>query len=62
MESKIAKALRLKYQPVAILWSNKKPNDALQFREGKQGCVMWMFARAAKGKTAVFDKHALLRY
>ncbi|RLI79770.1 hypothetical protein DRP05_02720 [Archaeoglobales archaeon] len=56
MESKIAKALKLKYEPVAILWSDRKPEDAVQFKGGKWGCVMWMLARAAKGKTAVFDR------
>ncbi len=56
MKSKIAKALELKYEPVAILWSNKKPENADQFVEGRWGCVMWLLARAAKGKTVVFDR------
>ncbi|MDH5203476.1 MAG: DUF169 domain-containing protein [Nitrospirota bacterium] len=56
MKSKIAKALELKYEPVAILWSDKKPEKADQFVEGRWGCVMWMLARAAKGKTVVFDR------
>ncbi len=55
MESKIAKALGLKYKPVAVLLSNEKPENALQFKKGKWGCVMFMFANAARGKTAAFD-------
>jgi uncharacterized protein (DUF169 family) len=56
MESAIAKAIQLKYQPVALMWSNEKPADAMQFAEGKWGCVMWLAVHAAKGKTAVADK------
>jgi uncharacterized protein (DUF169 family) len=55
MESAIAKAIQLKYQPVALLWSKEKPQDAMQFQEGKWGCVMWLAVHAAKGKTAVAD-------
>jgi len=56
MESVIAKAIKLKYQPVALLWSDEKPADAMQFTEGKWGCVMWLAVHAAKGKAAVADK------
>jgi uncharacterized protein (DUF169 family) len=56
MESAIAKAIQIKYQPVALLWSNEKPQGAMQFQEGKWGCVMWLAAHAAKGKAAVADK------
>jgi uncharacterized protein (DUF169 family) len=55
MESAIAKAIQLKYHPVALLWSNEKPRGAMQFQEGKWGCVMWLAVHAAKGKTAVAD-------
>jgi uncharacterized protein (DUF169 family) len=55
MESAIAKAIQLKYQPVALIWSNEKPADAMQFAEGKWGCVMWLAIHAAKGKSAVAD-------
>lgn len=55
MESKIAKALGLKYAPIAVLLADEKPENALQFKKGKWGCVMFMFANAARGKTAAFD-------
>jgi len=56
MESKIAAALNLKYSPVVLIWTDEKPEHALQFKTGKWGCVMSMFAKAAKGRAAVFDR------
>jgi uncharacterized protein (DUF169 family) len=56
MDSKIASSLHLKHQPVALLWTNDRPDEALQFHPDKWGCVMAMFAQAATGKTAVFDR------
>jgi uncharacterized protein (DUF169 family) len=55
MESLIAKAIQIKCQPVALLWSNQKPQGAMQFQNGKWGCIMWLVAHAAKGKSAVAD-------
>lgn len=56
MESSIKELLKLKYEPVVIIWSNEKPTDALEFKPGKWGCVVWWFVSSAKGKTAVFSR------
>ena len=55
-KSRIAEALHLQYEPVAVLWSDEKPEKALHFAPHRWGCVMWLIAQAAKGKTAVFDR------
>lgn len=49
MESKVLQAISLKYNPVAIIWTDNKPENALQFKKGGSGCVMNMLASAAKG-------------
>jgi uncharacterized protein (DUF169 family) len=53
MKSRMAEALGLKREPVAICWSDEKPPLAKEFKKGKWGCVMWLFAAAAQGKSAV---------
>ncbi len=56
MKSTIARKLKCKYETIALLLSDEKPEGARQFQEGKWGCVMFMLGAAAKGETAVFDK------
>jgi hypothetical protein len=56
MESKIANAISLNYQPVALIWSDQEPAEAVQFQQGKWGCIMWLAACAAKGKAAACDR------
>ena len=56
MESQIAKSVGLKHHPVALIWTDQEPKDAMQFKEGKWGCIMWLVASAAKGTAAVCDR------
>ncbi len=57
MKSITAEKLRLDHEPVAILWSNTKPEGALQIKPHGQTCIMPFFAQVVtKGKTAVFDR------
>jgi len=57
MTSNIAEILGLKYEPVAILLTETKPDDAIQFKEGKFNCVMLMLIAAARGKQCIFDRN-----
>ncbi len=57
MNSLLAKALNLKYEPVAILWTDELPENAFEFKPGKWGCVMAAFGVVAeKGRVAAFSK------
>jgi uncharacterized protein (DUF169 family) len=55
MESSIVTALDLEFPPVALVWTDEKPEGAVQFKRGAYGCVVWLVTMAAKGKTAVCD-------
>ena len=56
MQSKLVDALRLGSSPVAVILTDTKPPDALQFKEGRWGCVASTLLAVAKGRTAVFDR------
>lgn len=56
MDSRIAKELKLRYEPVVVMFADEKPEGALEFTEGRWACVMAMFNAAAKGKVAVFSR------
>ena len=48
MESAIVKNLQPDFEPVSVVWSNTIPDDALQFKKGKFGCILYLFAEAAR--------------
>lgn len=58
MECKLKIALHLETEPVALLFSDEKPEGASQFTEGATSCVMFLFTSAARGKTVVFDRES----
>lgn len=58
MESKLKTALHLSSEPVALIFSDEKPEGATQFTEGVSSCVMFLFASATRGKTVVFDRES----
>lgn len=48
MESVIVRNLNPEFEPVALVWSNTIPVDALRFKEGKFGCILYLFAAASR--------------
>jgi uncharacterized protein (DUF169 family) len=57
MHSNIAEALKLRTDPVAILWTNERPEGALGFKGRGAGCALVLLAQAAsRGRTAAFDR------
>jgi len=53
MESTIVKNLQPEFEPVAVVWSNTIPGNAFQFKKGKFGCIIYLFAEASRrGKIA----------
>jgi len=56
MESRIAEEIKLRFEPVAVIFTNEKPDGALQFKEGGRGCAIAMFTAAARGKTVAIDR------
>jgi uncharacterized protein (DUF169 family) len=56
MKSRLVDALGLRFDPVAVILTDERPEGALQFQEGRWGCVAATLIASAKGRTAVFDR------
>ena len=60
MESAIVRNLQPEFAPVAVVWSNTIPGDALQFKKDKFGCILYLFAEAARrGKVAGGNRESI---
>ena len=56
MQSRIADELKLRFRPVAVIFTDTKPEAALEFKEGARGCVVSLFGAAARGRTAAISR------
>ena len=53
MKSTVVEHLKPEFEPVAVVWSDDIPEGALEFKEGRFGCVLHLFAEASrKGRVA----------
>jgi hypothetical protein len=48
MESQIVRHLQPEFNPVAVVWSDSVPEKALQYKKGRFGCVLYLFAEASR--------------
>jgi len=48
MESEIVRHLKPEFAPVVVVWSDSIPDDALQFKTSKFGCILYLFAEASR--------------
>lgn len=56
MKSELAEAVKLEDNPVAVLFADDKPEQAIQFAPDRWGCVVAMIVAAARGKWVAFDE------
>lgn len=59
MKSRIAEALNLKYEPVSIVLTDERPENPVEFKPGKFGCVMALLSAAARGRQAVASRETV---
>jgi uncharacterized protein (DUF169 family) len=57
MRSMVAEAISMETEPVALVWTDKEPDEATRFKPQHWGCVVSLFAAAAtRGITGAFDR------
>jgi len=61
MKSVILQHLKPEFEPVAVVWSNTIPDDALQYKKGKFGCILYLFAEASRnGRVAGGNRKSIV--
>ena len=48
MRSEIVENLEPEFEPVAVVWSEDIPEGAFEFKEGRFGCILNLFAEASR--------------
>lgn len=48
MESSIVRNLQPEFEPVAVVWSDTLPDGTVQYKKGKFGCTLYLFAQASR--------------
>lgn len=48
MKSAVVEHLDPEFEPVAVVWIDDIPDNALQFKEGRFGCILHLFAEASR--------------
>ncbi|WP_432645696.1 hypothetical protein [Methanobrevibacter sp.] len=51
MQSNISKEMKMKFPPIVLIKSNKKPKDAKTPKTGRGGCVMSLVAQTIANRT-----------
>ncbi len=59
MDSVLARALRLDYQPVALILGDEAPSVAVHPRSASHSCLMPLLVRAARGETIALDQDSV---
>lgn len=61
MDSAIMRNFKPEFEPVAVVWSDTCPDDAFQFKTGRFGCTLFLFAEASRrGKIAAGSRESVL--
>jgi hypothetical protein len=48
MKSAVVEHLEPEFAPVAVVWSDEIPEKALEFKEGRFGCILHLFSEASR--------------
>jgi len=48
MKSAVVEHLEPRFEPVALIWSDRMPDEARQFKEGRFGCILHLVAEASR--------------
>lgn len=61
MQSKVVEHLKPVFEPVGVVWSDTIPDDALEFKEGRFGCILNLFTEASRrGRVAGGSRETIL--